>query len=112
MISKVFDQILRLVERGDVRISDHGYDELAADGLSVQDAVATIRDGVVVEDYPDLCQGTLRFGAPEGPQRRAYSRGVGYPERQFVSSCSHHRIPTGSEAMGERWEPDFLRRKK
>lgn len=42
-----------MVGRGEVRISDHGYDELAADGLYVRDALSLVHDGAVVEDYPD-----------------------------------------------------------
>lgn len=33
-MNQTFGQILGLIERGDVPISDHGYDELAADGLN------------------------------------------------------------------------------
>jgi phage replication-related protein YjqB (UPF0714/DUF867 family) len=33
LTSAIFDRILELVARGEVVISDHGYDELAADGI-------------------------------------------------------------------------------
>ena len=39
--------------RGDVRVSDHGYEELAADRLLVREVIDGLAGAVVVEDYPD-----------------------------------------------------------
>ena len=47
-MSETFDRIIRLIQKGDVKISDHGYDEIAADVLYVRDALASILDGIVV----------------------------------------------------------------
>lgn len=33
-MNQTFGQILCLIERGDMRISDRGYDEMAAEGLN------------------------------------------------------------------------------
>lgn len=51
-MSSLLKQIVNLVASGDVRISDHGYDELAADGLLVRDVVLGVKDAQVVEEYP------------------------------------------------------------
>jgi len=56
-MSETFEQILRLIDRGDVKVSDHGYDELAADGLSARDALVSVRARAIVEDYPDYLKG-------------------------------------------------------
>ena len=53
MMSKTFEQVIRLIERGDVKVSDHGYDELTADALSARDTMVSVREGTVAEDYPD-----------------------------------------------------------
>ena len=71
MTSETFELILRLVELGDVRVSDHGYDELAADGLSARECIVSVGGGAVVEDYPDYAKGHAcccsRQAAKAGP---------------------------------------------
>lgn len=56
-MSRTLDQIKTLVAKGEVRISDHGYDELAADDLLARDVVAGVPAAERVEDYPDFPKG-------------------------------------------------------
>jgi len=51
------DRIRRCVEGGDVRISLHGYDELAADDILMDDVLGGVAAAIVVEDYPDAIRG-------------------------------------------------------
>lgn len=51
------DKIRHLIAQGKVRISEHGYDELADDGLSAREVVAGAENGIVVEAYPDYPKG-------------------------------------------------------
>jgi len=46
-----------LVVQGSVRISEHGYDELADDGLLVRDVIDGVAAGIVLEDYPQYAKG-------------------------------------------------------
>lgn len=50
--------IKKLVESGNILISEHGYDELANDGLSAKEVVLGIKDAIVIEDYPDYFKGS------------------------------------------------------
>ena len=56
-MNQILGQIRGLVEHGEVRISNHGYDELAADRIFVRDVMAGLQDAVVVEEYPDYPKG-------------------------------------------------------
>ncbi|MHB1530448.1 MAG: hypothetical protein ACYCXT_13720 [Acidiferrobacteraceae bacterium] len=51
-MSKTLGAVKRLVAAGQVRISQHGYDEMAADGIYVRDLLAGVHKAAVVEDYP------------------------------------------------------------
>lgn len=53
----VFKKIQNLVNLGKVRISEHGYDELAEDGILVRDVIEGVRDAAVVEEYPAFAKG-------------------------------------------------------
>lgn len=56
-MSKTFARVLSLVDSGQVRISDHGYDELAADDIFVKEVIEGVEDAVVLEDYPEYQKG-------------------------------------------------------
>ncbi len=56
-MSQTLEQVRALVARGEVRVSAHGYEELAADQLFAHDVVDGLTTAVVVEDYPDFPKG-------------------------------------------------------
>jgi hypothetical protein len=56
-MSQTFKKIVDLIEKGEIKISMHGYDELAADGLLVKEIIANVKEGKVVEDYPEYLKG-------------------------------------------------------
>ena len=56
-MSNTLKRIIELVERKDIKISDHGYDELSEDGIFVRDVLLGIKEAIVIEDYPDYTKG-------------------------------------------------------
>jgi hypothetical protein len=56
-MSQTFEKIIGLIGRSEVIISNHGYDELAEDGLLVKEIIASVNNGKVVEDYPEYQKG-------------------------------------------------------
>jgi hypothetical protein len=51
-MSETFDKVCALVERGEVKVSDHGYDEMSDEEILARDVLAGVSEGIVVEDYP------------------------------------------------------------
>jgi hypothetical protein len=56
-MSETLEQIRALVARGEVRVSLHGYEELAADDVTARDIINGLDMAVVIEDYPTYSKG-------------------------------------------------------
>jgi hypothetical protein len=56
-MSKTLARIRELAAEGHLRISDHGYDELAEDDIFLADVLAGLETAVVMEDYPAAPRG-------------------------------------------------------
>lgn len=59
-MSKTLEQVQTLAARGEVVVSLHGYEQLAADGIRVRDALTGLQDAVVVERLSDVSERALR----------------------------------------------------
>ena len=82
-MSKNLEQVRVFVARGEVRVSLHGYEELAADNVLVHDIVDGLAGAVVVEDYPDY---------PKAPASSFWSKIE--PISLFTSSGVSPRVRT------------------
>lgn len=79
------ERIRDLIAQGDVRVSEHGYDELAEDGILVRDILIGVATAVVVENYPKFGKGpltswrrrVLRLYKSKGAARRSISVRMG-----------------------------------
>ncbi|MCU0913958.1 MAG: DUF4258 domain-containing protein [Planctomycetes bacterium] len=107
-MAEMFRQIVRLIERGEVKISDHGYDEMAADGLSARDVIGSVDSAVVVEDYPDYPKGPCVLVLQKDRIGQPIHVVWGIPRGKSCPAV----LVTAYRPDPRRWEPNFLRRKK
>jgi hypothetical protein len=105
-MSDTFKEILKLIRNGVIVVSNHGYDELTKDSLTLREILAGVADAVVIEDYPVY---------PKGPcvlvlQRDAYGNPIhvvwGIPK----GSPSPAVLVTAYRPDSSLWSADFLRR--
>jgi hypothetical protein len=106
-MSDTFRLITRLVERKDIQISAHGYDELAADDILVHDVVDGVAGGLVVEDYPEYHKGPCVLVLQQGADGRPIHVLWGIPK----GTTSPAVVITAYRPDPGKWSADFLRRK-
>ena len=105
-MSNTLEQIRALVARGEVRVSLHGYDELAADDIRARDIIGGLDMAVVIEDYPTY---------PKGPCVLVleYDR-AGQPIHVVWGVPARHDSPavvvTAYRPDPARWDPTWRRR--
>ena len=107
-MSPTLRRILDWVDRGEVRVSDHGYDELAADGILFREVLETIHDAKLVEDYPDYPKGPCVLLLHRGDGSKPIHAVWGIPGRQDSPAV----LVTAYRPDPSRWSPDFLKRKQ
>jgi len=56
-LSIFLKQVQGLIDTGEVRISEHGYDELAEDELTARELLAGVKNAIIIEEYPDYSKG-------------------------------------------------------
>jgi hypothetical protein len=106
-VSKTLEVIKDLVAESDIRISDHGYDELAADDIAVEDILAGVDTAILVEDYPEFAKGpcvlVLEFDAADRPIHVVWGIPRGH-SRPAVVVTAYRPDPA-------RWSDGFLERR-
>ena len=106
-VSNTLERIKELVESQDVRISEHGYDELANDNLSAREIIKGINGAVLVEDYPNYPKGASTLVLQ--------SDGFGNPVHVvwgLPKGCNHPAVlVTAYRPDPQRWNNTFTERK-
>lgn len=106
-MSETLQRVRDLVARREVRISDHGYDELAADDLFVQDVLDGVELARVVEDYPDYPKGPCVLVLQADESGAPIHVVWGIPK----DATSPAVVITAYRPDPLRWSPDFMRRR-
>jgi Domain of unknown function (DUF4258) len=100
-------KVKMLVAQGKVRISEHGYDELADDDILAIDVLDGVQFASGVEDYPEF---------HKGPSVLVLQRdATGKPIHVLWGIPKDHAEPavvvTAYRPDPRRWSGDFMRRK-
>ena len=107
-MSNIWERIKSLIANGDIRISEHGYDEIAADDLTVREIVEGSPDGTVIEEYPEYPKGPCILTKLKDREGHPIHAVWGIP-RGLTSPAV---LVTAYRPDPERWIDSFRRRKK
>ena len=105
--SQTLQTVLELVARQEVVVSDHGYDELAADDILIQDILTGVSEAAVIEDYPAYYKGPCVLVLQREAQGQPLHVVWGIPHNTFSPAL----VVTAYRPDPTRWTEDFLRRK-
>lgn len=106
-MSRTQEQVKVLLARGEIRISEHGYDELAEDGISARDVVAGFANAELLEDYPAFSKGPCILVLEWDREKKPVHVVWGIPK----GSDGPAVVVTAYRPDPDRWSDDFRRRK-
>lgn len=105
-MSDFLNTVRHLIRTEAVRISEHGYDELSEDGLTVKELFDGIEQAQIVEEYPDYPKGRcillLQKDKRSNPVHILWGIPKGY-DKPAVLVTSYRPDP-------KRWDQTFLHR--
>ena len=106
-MSQFIEKVRVLVSAGEVRISEHGYDELAEDSLTAREVLDGIVDAAIVEEYPNYSKGPcillLQKDKSGSPIHVVWGIPKGH-DKPAVLITAYRPDP-------ERWDESFRRRR-
>jgi hypothetical protein len=91
-----------------VRISEHGYDELADDGLYVDELISGLSEAVLIEDHPNYGKGPCVLVLQRDDSDQPVHVVWGIPKKRDVPAV----LVTAYRPDPQKWSKDFLRRKR
>lgn len=98
-MSDTLRRIVQLAQRGKIRISEHGYDGIAEEGLFVRDIVADVPNGRLVEDYPDFPKGPCVLVLQQDRDGNPIHVVWGDSEGTNISGRDCNSLPAGFKTM-------------
>lgn len=106
-MSRIFEKIRMLISAGDVRISEHGYDELIEDGLSAREVLGGVHEAILVEEYLGFAKGPCALFLQKDRMGRPVHVVWGIPkghEKPVVLVTAYRPDPL-------RWDETFTQRR-
>jgi hypothetical protein len=107
-MSALLAQIQNLAARGEVEISRHGFKELAADDISIQDVLAGVPAAEVIEEYPDYFKGPAIMTLQRDGAGKPIHLLWGVPAGQSKPAV----LVTAYRPDRVRWEDDWRTRRR
>jgi len=107
-VSETFKKVVELIEKGEIKISNHGYDELVEEGILVKDIIVSVRDGKVVEDYPEYPKGPCVLVLQRDREGNPIHVVWGIPKNAFSPAV----LVTAYKPDPLIWSDDFMERRK
>jgi hypothetical protein len=107
-MSETFDRVRSLIKLGAVRVSDHGYDELAADGIFAREVISGVDIGEVVEDYPQYPKGPCVLVLQMDGEKKPIHVLWGIPKSLAAPAV----LVTAYRPDPKQWQDNFTRRRK
>ncbi|MBP9663270.1 MAG: DUF4258 domain-containing protein [Pyrinomonadaceae bacterium] len=107
-MSTTFEEVKELVSRGEVKVSAHGYDELADDDILVRDVIAGVSTAELVEDYPNYPKGRCVLVLQEGKRDNPIHVVWGIPKGHESPAV----LITAYRPDPDRWDPSFSKRRE
>jgi hypothetical protein len=106
-MSQTLQRIRELVARREVRVSEHGYDELADEDIFLDEILAGVAEAAVVEDYPTYHKGPCVLVL----QRDERGRPIHVLWGIAKNTSSPAVVVTAYRPGADRWSDDLMRRK-
>jgi hypothetical protein len=101
------EKVHALILAGDVRISEHGYDELTEGGLSAREVLEGVPEAILVEEYPDFPKGPCALLLQKDRKGKPIHVVWGIP-RGYDKPVV---LVTAYRPDSERWDETFTRRR-
>jgi hypothetical protein len=105
-LSLLFDRLCALIETNDVLISEHGYEELADDHLTVKELIAGASEGTIVEEYLDYHKGPCLLLLQRDLAGNPIHAVWGIPKHQEKPAV----LITAYRPDPKRWDQSYTRR--
>ncbi|MBI2818330.1 MAG: DUF4258 domain-containing protein [Acidobacteria bacterium] len=106
-MSQILQRIRELIATEQVLISDHGYEELAADDILVTEVLAGVDNAVLIEEYSTYAKGPCVLVLQRDHNRQPIHVVWGIPRGSEFPAV----LVTAYRPDPRRWSEDFLRRK-